>query len=732
MSGSISIWPQIPGFSRAAAAPEPAPAPAPQVPTLASGMRSRMADALYDNVYAKSLSREDFDKRTAGLSDTQIADGVYKSFYDGKIDRAEFNAKVGLQSVGSGADAIMRGGMIGFADEAAAGVMTGARTLGTLASGRLPTFESIGNAYNQELQGERDKRAVFNQNNPYLGTGLEIAGGLLTAGAGAGTTAVAAPTRMQTVREAARLGAVTGFGEGEGGLESRLVNAGVGAGIGAGIGAAAPYAVQGIGMALGRAGRVLGLGNSDEVASQMLLKAFQDDGIPANQIATRLAEWQAAGSKPAALFDLGGENVRRLARTAAGRTGPGTERAVTFLEGRQADQMGRVLGDVEANLGQSADDFHTRLAALRTKRSTEAAPKYESAFSRITPTADEAATVARFVNDPIGQNALNEGMRVVQLEHLARNQPFKPEMYGVVRGENGRWMLEPDKVPNLRLYDAVKRGFDEIVEGFRDSTTGRLQLNQYGRAVNDVRAAYTGQLRDMYQRYGAALDAWAGPSQLMDAANRGRNVFNLKDAEAVQAATAVRNNPTEAEAFRLGVAQAIRDKMANAQDGADAVKRMFGSPTKRALLRAAFPDERSFLAFESAMKRETSMFENAQFVSPRTGSQTQLRESDAEGAGNFAADMAGALVTGGILPGRTVGTSMAQALMNASARSKGINSATAEALARQLFTADASAIGQTATGLSQREIQNALAKIEARRLAGALLPGLSAGVNVAR
>lgn len=732
MSGAISIWPQIPGFSGAAAAPPPPPASEPQAPALAGDARAKMADALYNELYSKSLSREEFDQRTAKMSDVQIADAAYKSFYDGKIDRAEFNAKVGLKAQTGATGAILRGATLGFSDELLAGGMTAARAAGTLLTGRLPTWSRAKEVYNEELQRERDNRTIYNQNNPYLGPGLEIAGGLLTAGAGAGTTAAAIPTRMQTVREAARLGAVTGFGEGEGGLENRVMSAGIGAGVGAGIGAAAPLITQGASMVLGRVGRMFGIGNSETTATQLLLKAFQDDGIPPDQVAVRLAEWQKAGAKPAALFDLGGQNVRRLARTAAGRTGPGTERAVTFLEGRQADQMGRVLGDVEANLGQSADDFHTRLAALRTKRSTEAAPKYEAAFSRITPTADEAATVARFVNDPIGQNALNEGMRVIQLEHLARGQPFKPEMYGVVRGGNGRWVLEPDKVPNLRLYDAVKRGFDEIVEGFRDSTTGRLQLNQYGRAVNDVRAAYTGQLRDMYQRYGAALDAWAGPSQLMDAANRGRNVFNLKDAEVVQAATAVRNNPTEAEAFRLGVAQAIRDKMANAPDGADAVKRMFGSPTKRALLRAAFPDERSFLAFEAAMKRETAMFENARFVSPNTGSQTAPRQSDAESIGDMAGDIAGAAMLGAVMPGTTMRGAIGQSLRDIGARSRGVSPGVADALSRRLFTSDPKTITQTAGLLSQAEIDNALAVIQSRRMGGLLLPGLSAGVNVAR
>ena len=704
----------------------------PGAPRLADGVREKISSALYDDVYAKSLPRKEYDAKTAGMSDTQLADAAYKTFYDGKIDRADFNAKVGLQSTTGAADAMMRGGMLGFSDELAAGTMTGVRTLGTLLTGTLPTRAKISAAYNQELQAERDKRAVFNQNNPYLGTGLEIAGGLLTGAAGAGTTQAAIPSRLQTVQNAARVGAVAGFGEGEGDIANRVTSAGVGAALGGALGAAVPYGIQGASMALGRAGRVMGIGNSDDVASQMLLKAFQDDGIPPDQIATRLAAWQQAGAKPETLFDIGGENVRRLARTAAGRTGPGTERAVTFLQGRQADQMGRVLSDVETGLGQSADDFHRSLSALRTQRAATAAPKYEAAFTRIVPTADEYARVAPFVDDRIGQEALQKGLRVVELEHLARGEPFNPRMYGVVRGENGNFIVAPDTVPNLRFMDAVKRGFDDIVEGFRDSTTGRLQLDQYGRAVNEARAAYTGTLREMYPRYGGALDAYAGPSQLIDAANRGRNIFNMKDSEIASTAVSVRGSPTEAESFRLGAAQAIRDQIARAPDGSDAVKRIFGSPQKRELLRAAFPDQKAFDAFESSMKRESAMFTNAQFVSPRTGSQTQMRGEDAEGFGNFAADMAGALTAGAVLPGRSMSGALAQALSNASARTSGVTPSVANALAGRMFTSDPNSVAKIGAALSRIEIDNALSQREARRLGALLLPGLAGGINVAR
>jgi len=731
-------------------------------PKINGDMRAKLSDALYSEFYSKAMSREDFDKKAGGMSDKQIADAAYQSFYDGKVDRAQFNETLGLKShSGATADAITGGMSLGFQDELRAIAGTGVRTLGTLLTGKLPTWTAMSGAYDQELRAQRENADVFRQNNPYLGRGLEFAGGMLTGG-GPGSVATQAPTRTGAALNAAKIGAVTGFGDAEGDLANRVEGMGVGAGLGGAIGAAAPVALQGVSMLLGRAGKMLGIGDSEKVATQLLLKAFQDDGIPPQQIATRLAEWQKAGAKPETLFDLGGENVRRLARTAAGRTGPGTERAVTFLEGRQSDQAQRVAEDVANTLGQKSSDFHPSMAALNETRRTSAAPLYEQAFA-VTPTKVEADTVQRFIKDPIGQEALQKGLRIIELEHLAAGTKFDPKAYGVVREgatapqagrvspgfspglptvgtvptpqpqpTSGKWVLQPGQEPNMRLMDAVKRGYDDIVESFRSPTTGRLQLDQYGRAVNDARAAYTGSLRSMFPKYGDALNAWAGPSQLMDAANRGRSIFTMRDSEVAASAVAVRTNPAEADAFRLGAAQAIRDQIARAPDGADAVKRIFGSPQKRELLRAAFPSEGAFKAFEAAMKREAAMYKNAQFVSPRTGSQTQLREADAGDIGSMATDVLGALATGAIMPGQTARGAVGQAFRNMGARAQGISPGVADSLVARLFTSDPKAIGRTGGLLSQTDLDNALARIQARRLGGLLMPGASAGVNVAR
>jgi hypothetical protein len=690
-----------------------------EAPRLAPDVRTQMLGALYDAAYSQTMPRERFDTEVAGKSDMDIADATFRQFYDGRIDRQDFNRRVGLTSAqGSTRAAIMQGLSFGLSDEILAGG-TGAMQ-GLLGMLRGEGTGGFRQGYNDALTAQRQNLEVFRQNNPYVGRGLEFVGGLASGGAGV----AAAPSAARTIGTAATVGAVGGFGQGEG-VEDRLAGAATGAALGAGVATVLPPVVRAGAGVVGRAGQALGFGNSDDIASRMLLRAMQDDGLTPAEAMRRMNQWRDTGAKPETLFDLAGENTRRLARTAAGRTGPGTDRAVTFLTERQEGQAGRIADDAAAGLGQSADDFFTRRQALVQQRSTTAQPLYERAF-RIQVQPDEYARVARFVDDPIGQEALRKGLRVIELEHVAQGRQFDPAAFGVQR-VNGEFVPVDGQTPNMRLLDAVKRGFDEIVEGFRDSTSGRLNLNQYGRAVDSARAAYRNELAGMFPPYRRALEAWSGPSQSMDAMARGRNIFNMRDSEAAQAAVSVRRSPSEAEFFRLGVAQAIQERIAGAPDGADAVKRIFGSAAKRALLRAAFPDDASFNRFVAQMRREDGMFRNAQFVSPRTGSQTQLRESDASEFGTDAA----LAVASGMLPGRTVAGAVADFGRAGVARARGVTPQVADSLSRRLFNAETPEVVSTLRQLGQQRIRQAAEEETARRLRASALARLTAGSTAA-
>lgn len=337
-------------------------------------------------------------------------------------------------------------------------------------------------------------------------------------------------------------------------------------------------------------------------AVSKVMEALQRDGLPFETALNTIRDMGPGTT----LADVGGANTRNLAESIANKPGPGAQVARTVLEDRAAAQPERAEQAIREATGVT-QGYHDVFDDLDQQRRTAAAPKYEAAFAEPV-TMDQVRPLQRIITDPIGQEALQKGMRIAELESLAQGRMFNPEDYGVTRSEQtGNFIVDPDiadgkKAPSMRMLDAVKRGYDEIVEGFRDPTSGRLNLNQYGRAVNNVRAAYTGALRDTFPKYADALDAWAGPSQSLDALNLGKRALG-PDPE-ITAKTIGRLSDTDKQFFKLGVYQALRGIADGTKDGANAVRRLFGTPAIRAKIAAAFDDPAAFDKFSKWAETE--------------------------------------------------------------------------------------------------------------------------------
>lgn len=364
-------------------------------------------------------------------------------------------------------------------------------------------------------------------------------------------------------------------------------------------------------------------------AQDIVTKRMNEDAPTTAQEAIDSFNKAREAGKPVILPDVFQDNVQSLAGRMARIPGEPKQTITKALTARNAEAVNRLTADIDQALG-SGGAYQAR-EALANARRTAARPKYEAAFSRIKVTPDEAAQVERFIADPIGQDALQHGMRVIQLEHLRDGTSFKPADYGVVRDESGKWKLEGDQ-RNLRLYDAVKRGYDEIVEGFRDKTTGKLVLNQYGNAVNGVRGVYTGELRSLFPRYGSALDAWGGPSRSMDALQAGADA--LKRSPEQNAARLASMSENDQEFAKLGLAQTLRDIANKRGPLAGEFDRIagtrYGSASTREQLRPFFKDEESLRKFMDSVTTETTMARTSNRV--LSGSQTATRLSEDESA----------------------------------------------------------------------------------------------------
>lgn len=359
------------------------------------------------------------------------------------------------------------------------------------------------------------------------------------------------------------------------------------------------------------AARLSGLA-ADRQATGKIAEAMARDQVSPDDVKTAVATLGPQGT----LLDIGGPNVRGLGETAANMPGPGAQTVTGFLEQRALGQQTRINDAIKAATGSQAD-FHDALDTLVQQRSQAAQPLYDTAFNKTVVSPADADALSRFVQDPIGQAGLQRGIRNIQLEKLANNQPFNPADYGVAKDANGNWTLSGD-VPNLRLFDAVKRGMDNIAEDYRNPATGLMDFNKYddrfgsGRAVDNLRKSYVADLRSRFPDYAAALDAYAGPSQSIDALTLGRRALS-NDPEVT--AKAVANlSDSDKQFFQAGFARALKDKVEGAADTADATKRIFGNQLIRDKIAAAFDDPDAFNEFQRVMQAESTFAKTRQAV----------------------------------------------------------------------------------------------------------------------
>lgn len=653
--------------------------------------------------------------------DARLADGTIMRFPDGTaddvVDRAvqthmaarSPRAVPDLPRLIPGAGlqrAIMNGLMFGGRDEMAAGINSAVPGGGT---------------YGEELTRSRAEDADYARSNPVSATAGNVLGGVIgpgiaLRGAQPGANALSrffrsAPSRGAVAGSTG--GAATGFGEGEG-LEGRLDGAASGGALGAAAGGVLGAGLNIGGRIAGRVMDVAGVRNADVAADRQVLRALSRDGVDPATLAARVQQ----APPEAILADLGGRNTTGLAATASNVPGEAMQAADRAVQLRRAGAPDRIAQASDAAFGGgSGDDVAAALRTLQDTRATAARPLYERAF-QIELNPAEYARVSRFVEDPIGQQAMRQGLRVIEIEHLARGEPFNPAAYGMQRVD-GQLVPLDGVAPNMRLMDAVKRGFDEIVEGYRDTTTGRLVLDQFGRAVDSARGAYRNQLAGMFHPYRRALEAWSGPSQSMDAMNRGRQAFRV-DRDALTT-TADRLPAGDQDFLRLGAGRAVTDMASDPARAATTARRLTEDRQMQARIETLLPDEGVRRAFVAALEREMQTASTNAAISPRAGSQTARLQA---GMDDMGIDPPGGMLAS-LLQGR-VGTAVSQALSALYRRGQGINSSTADALAARLLSMDPAQNAATAARLAGRQSQDAAIAGSRQEALSRLLRGVGA------
>lgn len=485
-------------------------------------------------------------------------------------------------------DAIIDAATFGLSDEAkAAGSAAGswlARHLG------MKDGESFSKDYETALAVERAKLADLTLAQRIVGGAI---GGLASGPAKAGTS---------IIKQAAIQGGLYGAGSGEGGAEQRATSGA----IGAGVGAATAGLTQQVAAGAGRLVQTLTDKGAaaERRANEVIAKALAREGITPEDLAARMTT-AAPGTTVA---EAGGEPTQRLARAVANTPGESGKLASDVL-GERSRQMGEdITNAARQQLGQG--NAYGAFDVLRSQQQAAAKPLYEAAYAKPMPFND---TLDAIISTPAGKKAIGEAATIAKNE----GTPI-PEWFTKLSGKAGD-ITQADMVeaPSTRVWHLVRQALDDQVEKYRNAV-GKLDLDTAGRAVVGLRNKLGNEMQSLNPDLAKADAMFAETSAAKDAMQKGLGFMRSSPEQLSKIVDGMSDGAKGF--FRLGVAQAIEDRMNNVALGNSAVSRMADVPAFQAKVRAVFPDDQSAQVFNDLItaKREQQGFKNMVLSGSRT------------------------------------------------------------------------------------------------------------------
>lgn len=457
------------------------------------------------------------------------------------------------------------------------------------------------------------EKAQFSEQYPGTRLLAELSGGLLSGAAGGAAVQAAGravpamkaagnaikavtPNWAQWVGGGAAGGAVAGAGTSDPGERvGGAVRGGVGGAVlGGGIlgtGAVAKKAYETVIKPLGRQ-----LWNTPPLAAKRLVDDYlAKAGMTRQQADALLQEY---GDETMRL-DLS-PHLRDLAYDARSGNGPGRTIIDDALNARQAGQQNRLVLSAGQQLGAHADDARDFVTQITKAQSEQAAPLYASAHQQNIRTNPEFLKLW----EGVPKQAIDKAREFARKEWHSGilKTPGSPgvKTFDANGGllSDGAESFDFDALPDVLRVDYVKRAYDDII-------AAQLRAGEKSGARVDI--AIRNKILDYVDKqvpdFKKARGVWAGAEQLKSAAAFGQEVFKQDSDELADIVS--RYGESEKQAFRYGVAQAIRDKVeATGSQTADAARKLSGSAKNRRIIKAAFGNDEEFERFMKQIERE--------------------------------------------------------------------------------------------------------------------------------
>jgi hypothetical protein len=473
---------------------------------------------------------------------------------------------------------------------------------------------------------------------PRIAPSIQAAGRYMTAAPGAGQVMGLGQRMAQAGGSGAGYGFVSGLGGSyEDDAIEMLKEAGKSALISGGLG----VGTQPVMSVLGAGGRQVMARVSPTAAGtyaqqkvgEALIRDVPEPLTGANALTRAQARLLKLGPE-ARIADVGGPstfNLLDVQATLPGTTATAVERAIRE---RQVGRAGRLMQASDETLGTQGAQFTQSIENFANKRYQESRPYY---------------AVVDAANLSVDNNLINllkkSGSMQRDAENLYRKQTgLDIDLSALKYGE---------QVP-MNVLDTLKQTLYDSAQALK-----RTGNNNDALATDKIRVDLTDLLVNKSPKiggqsaYGLAMKTYAGPSQMMDAADVGRMVMKGDILDVQQATKGM--SQSELEAYRIGVLQALRQQTGT-EAGQTSLLKFYKEPATQDRLKAAFGND--YKAFSAAVLREGQL---KKMESAGRGSQTAARlagQADLDVAP--LAQTAGAVASGSPMAIVTAATNLAR------------------------------------------------------------------------
>ncbi len=532
---------------------------------------------------------------------------------------------------GAAIDPALQGLTLGFSDELV-GLIGGVSN--------AMHGKSFGEGYSKYSDAARANLENYHKRHPWLSTAAEVAGSLPTALVPMGTAARGATLLAKMgwgALAGAGVGGLYGAGAADDGVANRLVGAGAGAGTGALLGATVP--------AVTTAAKVVGKPIIDAA-----LARFKPGAYAAQKIAERAAprggvdaianriERAAQAGQNMSVVDVGGRGVQRLARTLANAPGGAGDRIAAknnISAMAQGDRLKRAVSDVfDAPEGA----YQAAKATVMDARSNAAKPFYDEAYATPIPYTFDLEKV---LQTPAGK----AGLAAAKQNSANRREPWAQWFASVDDAGN---IIDKRRVPDTRALDEVQRVIRRMTEEAKAPADGspfaKAKATPKSDAIGSVHRDLLNIMDEHNPAFAKARSVGMDNIQADEALEFGRNALNtdsrviaqrMGDAGAYGRDRVLSDG--QKELARIGLAEAIRDKIDKAGMTHDALRKFFATTEQRARLRPFFSSQKDYFDFSRQMINEARKRKAIDMVRGNSTTAAQLADmADADQMGHVA------------------------------------------------------------------------------------------------